>query len=472
MNSFIRSHSFNLIFVLVSPISWAFLFGCETQDSINVPLESTSPLMPSANHASLDQLDANETQNQGAPFGSECTQPAACESLICFASVEDSIGMCTLNCSEDQSVCPQGTLCQNYTGFGSICVYPEEPMMNPDMNPEAEMDSDMGMNSPSIDFMMEDVAECGNGELEANESCDDGNLITETCEYGQVSCLVCNDQCQEIEQTGMYCGDGVINGDERCDGESWCSTECEGNAPPCSFSGTGCPEIEWVSIDGGSFEMGSTERSHEQPIHTVNVPTFEIMRTEVTVAQYRICVDAGVCSPPNIEGYGDNHPVIYVDWEQSRTFAQWVGGDLPSEAQWEYAARGGDGNLYTYAGSNNIDDVAWYRDNSNNSTQPVGQKDANGFGLHDLSGNVFEWTLDEYESSYTGAPTDGSPRCSNSDCTGSSRRVRRGGCWECLASNARVATRQREVPSTSDNLFGFRVVRVKRNQSNIEKRKK
>ena len=173
-----------------------------------------------------------------------------------------------------------------------------------------------------------------------------------------------------------------------------------------------------------------------------------------------------MCSVPDTGSYStyyesnqEDHPVNEVDWNQARTFAQWVGGDLPSEAQWEYAARGGDGDQYTYAGSNTIDDVAWYSGNSSSSTQPVGQKDANGFGLYDLSGNVWEWTLDEYESSYNGAPTDGSPRCSNSDCTGSSDRIVRGGGWRNTVFNIRVADRSWDRLSYHLDHLGFRVLR-------------
>ena len=225
-------------------------------------------------------------------------------------------------------------------------------------------------------------------------------------------------------------------------------------------------QLQWIEIEGSSFQMGSEKKySNEQPVHTVTVPTFEITQTEVSVAQYQACVEVGACSDPHKKstyfknGFKD-HPVTHVDWDQARTFAQWVGGDLPSEAQWEYAARGGEGNQYEYAGSNTIDDVAWYILNTNSDeSRPVGQKQANGYGLYDMSGNVGEWVLDEYEESYEGAPTDGSPRCSSRNCIGSSERVIRGGNWRSGIPGVRVTYRDKLNPSYHSLVLGFRVVR-------------
>ena len=225
--------------------------------------------------------------------------------------------------------------------------------------------------------------------------------------------------------------------------------------------------LEWVSIEGGSFMMGSESvQSDERPVHRVNVPSFEITKTEVTVAQYQACVEAGWCSDPGCSQNGADHPVTCVDWGQARTFAKWLGEnvDLPTEAQWEYAARGGQD--FIYAGSDDPDEVAWHDSNSGGSTHSVGTKRANGFGLYDMSGNVWEWTLDEYENSYSGAPSDGSqargdvPTCSSRCDKGSARRVSRGGGWSFSAGLRRVAFRSNYSPDTRYEYLGVRLRRT------------
>ena len=145
------------------------------------------------------------------------------------------------------------------------------------------------------------------------------------------------------EERAWFQGEGIVF-----------TKRCDEIQVTCTTTGD-CPEIEWIRIDGGSFEMGSNNHSREQPIHTVNVPSFEIMKTEVTVAQYQACVDAGECTEPDTGGYEghcnwgrsgrENYPINCVDWLQARAFSKWVGGDLPSEAQWEYAARSQGQNI-------------------------------------------------------------------------------------------------------------------------------
>jgi len=249
------------------------------------------------------------------------------------------------------------------------------------------------------------------------------------------------------------------------------TNDCDGSVDEDCISA----ELEFVNIPGGAFEMGSTASSDEQPIHTVTIPRFEITRTEVTVAQYRACVDAGVCSLPNTNystcawsnntGTKENHPINCVDWGQARTFAKWIGSDvdLPTEAEWEYAARGGQD--YLYSGSDTASEVGWYISNSGRSTHPVGTLSANGFGLYDMSGNVWEWTLDEYHSSYTGAPSDGSvwgdlPTCNQVCDTGSAGRVFRGGSWGDDAAYLRVAFRGNYSPAYRAYFLGFRLRRT------------
>ena len=142
---------------------------------------------------------------------------------------------------------------------------------------------------------------------------------------------------------------------------------------PCEETGSCPPGIIWVRVPGGSFQMGSTVNSDEQPIRTVTLSDFEMSKMEVTVRDYRACVEAGACDEPNVCDFGtpnwsttpadrEDLPINCVDWGQARSFAKWVGADLPTEAEWEYAARGGQ--PFEYAGSDNPDDVAWYDENS------------------------------------------------------------------------------------------------------------
>ena len=231
--------------------------------------------------------------------------------------------------------------------------------------------------------------------------------------------------------------------------------------------------IKWVKIPSGSFNMGSNDGgSNEKPIHQVRMSAFELSESEVTVGQYRKCVEAGVCTSPmtgercnwNTSGRQD-HPINCVDWGQARTFARWTGGDLPTEAQWEYAARGGQN--FKYSGSDDASAVGWHgEDYSLGSTHPVKGKKSNGYGLYDMSGNVSEWTLDEWHDSYSGAPDSGDqawggePTCMSACYNGLLKRVIRGGSWYRYDCDLRIVSRS--IYSADDYNFylGFRVRRT------------
>ena len=242
---------------------------------------------------------------------------------------------------------------------------------------------------------------------------------------------------------------------------------------------------EMISIEGDTFMMGSEDGDDdEKPVHEVTVPSFKMARTETTVWQYAlfaIASEQGLPESPGWGWWGDN-PIMRVTWHDAITYANWLSqrqglqavytGDftsdnviikertngfrLPSEAEWEFAARGGNpekGKNYTYAGSNNLDSVGWYGGNSKSRTQPVAQLKPNALGLYDLSGNVWEWMEDCWYDSYIGAPTDGSARRSG-ECT---LIVLRGGSWSNLSSNCRVAYRLRYLPNDRDFNLGFRL---------------
>jgi sulfatase modifying factor 1 len=235
--------------------------------------------------------------------------------------------------------------------------------------------------------------------------------------------------------------------------------------------------------------MGSPDgRSDEQPVHTVHLTRpFYIGQYAVTFAEYdRFCADTHRGKPDD-RGWGrENIPVINVDWYEVVAYCNWLsekeglppcysgkgkvtrcdfsasGYRLPTEAEWEYAARGGTKSQgYIYAGSDNPDDVAWYSKNSDGQLHPVGQKQPNELGLYDMSGNLFEWCWDWYGEDYyasslasdpQGPPT---PRVKNA---WELNRVRRSGSWREEADNIRTTFRSFDYASyVGDN--GFRPVR-------------
>ena len=201
-------------------------------------------------------------------------------------------------------------------------------------------------------------------------------------------------------------------------------------------------------VEAGTFQMGSTSgNSDEQPVHSVTMTKDYYMgETEVTQALWYAVMGQKPTSDgsqwESTYGLGDQYPAYRVSWNDCQTFITKLNAQtgatfrLPTEAEWEFAAKGGKkSNGYTYAGSNTISDVAWYTDNSSSTTHAVGTKSANELGLYDMSGNVFEWCQDWYGSYSSDAQTDPTGPTSGSD------RVYRGGRWVSLASYCRVADR-------------------------------
>jgi formylglycine-generating enzyme required for sulfatase activity len=214
-------------------------------------------------------------------------------------------------------------------------------------------------------------------------------------------------------------------------------------------------ENNMVQLQGGTFKMGSNEDNDEKPIHSVTIPPFSISKYEVTQAQWEAVMGAS-----ENRSYHKNCalcPVENVSFDDIQTFLQKLNTKtgkayrLATEAEWEFAARGGtswtDNNLYS--GGNTLKSVGWYTENSGDKTHPVGQRTPNQRGLYDMSGNVWEWCSDWYKG-YPGST-------GVTDYTGSDR-VGRGGSWRNDATYCRTAIR-RYTPTDRNGYLGFRLCR-------------
>ena len=250
-----------------------------------------------------------------------------------------------------------------------------------------------------------------------------------------------------------------------------------------------------IKVEGGTFRMGATSEqgsdvdSDEKPVHSVTLSDYYIGETEVTVGLFRKFIkETGYRTDADKKGGSyiwngsewvltsglnwqcdvngkirsaseDNHPVIHVSWNDANEFCEWLNNKtgknfrLPTEAEWEYAARGGNKSKgYKYSGSNTIGNVAWYWYNSSSATHNVKTKSPNELGIYDMSGNVFEWCEDWYGNYSSGSQTN-----PTGPSTGYSR-VLRGGSWYNNAKLCRVSLRNYYFPDLRNCYYGFRLV--------------
>ncbi len=247
--------------------------------------------------------------------------------------------------------------------------------------------------------------------------------------------------------------------------QRWLGEQARAEARDVVVTGPG--GVELVLVPGGSFIMGSPESEDgrwddEGPQHRVTLPLFYVGRCPVANEEYARFLEANpkVRKPSewgNRTLNGARQPVVGVSWDEARQFAAWASCRLPSEAEWEYAARAGTTAPYLDGASQqDLARHAWYDDNSKNQTHQVGEKAANAFGLHDVLGNAWEWIVDDWHDNYEGSPMDGSVRVGRGRAAD---RVYRGGSWDSSARLCRVAYRARGHSGERYHYLGFRVAR-------------
>ena len=375
---------------------------------------------------------------------------------------------------EEFTPCPDDSFCNGEeVCYGGVCISPGNPCPGADGDGDCAESCDEGEDNclaPDQDGAACDdgqwctVADaCASGACGGSErDCADGADCTlDICDENQ-------DQCIHVLQPNP--GAEGPAGDATCGNQV--DDDCDGLTDMGDHDCSGVL-IEWIQIPGGAFMMGSDSGfSNELPVHSVTVPSFEMSKSEVTVDQYQACVDAGICSLPDDNatnsycnwGYEDrgSHPVNCIDWNQAVAFCAWAGGRLPSEAEWEYAARsGGQDITYPWGDEEATCQYAVMDDGGGagcgqNRTWAVCSKTAgNTFqGLCDMAGNMWEWVQDGYHDDYTEAPVDGSAWED-----GGSFRVIRGGALYNSAAILRVSLRSDGDLSYRGIYLGFRCAR-------------
>lgn len=275
---------------------------------------------------------------------------------------------------------------------------------------------------------------------------------------------------------------------------------CSEDSPTSATGGNSPDNSKMVLVEGGTYQMGSNEGATiSKPVHSVTLNSFYIAKHEVTQKEW---VTVMGTNPSEFTG-NEERPVESISWFEALVYCNklsisqgltpcykingstnpdswntipinssasnynsWIaatcnwsanGYRLPSEAEWEYAARGGkNSGGYTYPGANNLQNIAWYNENSNNETKPAGQKSPNELGLYDLSGNVFEWCWD-WEGSYNASPVT-NPYGPTAGDGIDDAKIFRGGCY-FYNFGLRVYDRNSSVTYEKDSLIGFRIVR-------------
>ena len=282
----------------------------------------------------------------------------------------------------------------------------------------------------------------------------------------------CGDQECGLSPHGLDCG-GCQGATDWCDSDGQCVEDCGdricGLSPhgldcgDCPDGGDYCSEggqclgaeLTWVTVPGGVFTMGCAEEDdqcqyHEGPARLVTMPSFLMTQTEITQAQYN--------EVDRINVYCETCPAAIVLWQEAKDYCAAVGGVLPSEAQWEYAARAGSDGVWPFGGGlDELDRYARYHGNSNDRCATVGTRLPNAWGLYDLLGNTWEWVEDQYHDRYNGAPCDGTAWVDDPD---GFVRVLKGGGYLDDAADLRPSNRLRALTGHIASDTGFRCVKA------------
>ena len=241
----------------------------------------------------------------------------------------------------------------------------------------------------------------------------------------------------------------------------------------------------FATVEGGTYTMGTAKGKEvvEGPEHSVTVKGFYLSKYELTFAEWdRYCDSTGRRKTDDMKWGRDKRPAMIVSWLDAVAYCNWLskqeklqpcyvinerdvkwldtanGYRLPTEAEWEYAARGGTKAKGTaHAGGDKLEAVAWYVANSEDKTQPVGQKQSNELGLYDMNGNVWEWVWDIYDGNYYKTSPADNPK----GPAEGPYRVTRGGAWYNKPEYVAITTRQNNTPDFRQNSVGFRIARNK-----------
>lgn len=247
-------------------------------------------------------------------------------------------------------------------------------------------------------------------------------------------------------------------------------------------------ETDLIQVKGGTFKMGSKNSDtsaelDEQKEHSVTLNTFEISKFEVTVWEWKQFIKANKMKMPIKPSWGwqDNYPINGITWNEAIAYCNWLstkeklqpcyskkgpnfvcnfkanGYRLPTEAEWEFAAKGGTNSKgFRYSGSDKLEDVAWYKANSNGQPHTVGTKLPNELGIYDMSGNVWEWCWDWYNKDFYKLEKGDNPKGPEMG----ERRTVRGGSWDSKSNYVRPANRISTIPSKTHEFYGFRIART------------